>query len=33
LDVRSLDYLAVIGQVVDVDRKCGLPAATEHGQG
>ena len=31
--VRTLMRLAVIGQVVDVDRKYGLPAATEHGQG
>ena len=30
--VRTLMRLAVIGQVVDVDRKYGLPAATEQGQ-
>jgi len=30
--VRTLMRLAVIGQVVDVDRKYGLPAATEPGQ-
>ena len=30
--VRTLMRLAVIGQVVDIDRKYGLPAATEHDQ-
>ena len=30
--VRTLMHLAVIGQVVDVDRKYGLPAAAEHAQ-
>ncbi len=30
--VRTLMRLALIGQVVDVDRKYGLPAATEPGQ-
>jgi hypothetical protein len=31
--VRTLMRLAAIGQVVDVDQKYGLPAATEHDQG
>jgi hypothetical protein len=31
--VRTLMRLAVISQVVDVDRKYGLPAAAEHDQG
>jgi len=31
--VRTLMRLAVIGQVVDVDRKYGLPPAAEYGQG
>ena len=30
--VRTLMRLAVIGQMVDIDRKYGLPAATEHDQ-
>ena len=30
--VRTLMRLAVIGQVIDIDRKYGLPAATEHDQ-
>ena len=31
--VRTLMRLAVIGQIVDIDRKYGLPVAAEHGQG